>query len=391
MNSTTTQDLQIDETALRAHVIVPSNILNITTEKIDLKQPPAHAIPHGPQVAHLNGAGFCNTLHAALKNSVTGYVMQLQQHGSVIYTLEWNWAQTPSDVATGWNPQVPMHVASLSKMITAISMTKVLDAHNISYDASIAPYLPHYWVKGPNIATVSFRELMTHTSGFTNGGADFLSVKAQVAAGVPLQKHAQYENSNFSILRILLSVIQGDIAVGATYAVPFNDQFWDIITINGYRNYVNANIFPQTGSNGTLAHNAGDALAYNSPATGHGWNSGDLSTVCGAAGWHFSVAQLLKIMGSFRRGNTIMSPAHAQQMLDNMFGIDWKVARPLDGAFTYSKNGLWENGSGQTEQAVAFYLPEDMEMAVFVNSPINAAANFLENVVRDAYNGNIVA
>jgi CubicO group peptidase (beta-lactamase class C family) len=389
MNVTGIQNIQIDEAVLKAHVIVPANIAIVSSEKIDLKLPPIRVTPTpvGVKTWHLDANAFAASLHAALKSTVIGYVMQLQQHGTVIETLEWNWAQTPTDGSIGWTPQVPMHVASLSKMITALAMTKALDAKGISYDASIAPYLPAYWAKGPNIATVTFRQLMTHTSGFTSGGADFLSVKAQVAAGVPLVKPAQYENSNFSILRVLLPVVHGDIAVAANFPL-LNDQLWDTVTISSYQSYVITNIFTPTGSTGTLTHGANYALAYNSPATGHGWNSGDTSSVSGAAGWHFSVANLLKIMGSFRRGNTIFTPAHAQQLLDNMFGIDWKLPRAGDGAFTYSKNGLWHNGP-QTEQGVAIYLPEDMEIVVLVNSPINATQSFLETVVLTAYNANI--
>lgn len=389
MNVTGIRNLQINEAVLKAHVIVPENITNASSGKIDLNVAPVLVKRTRVRVKawHLDPKAFCTTLHAALKSTVTGYVMQLQQHGKLIETLQWNWAKTPVDGSIGWTPQVVMHVASLSKMITAIAMTKALDTKGISYDASIAPYLPAYWAKGPNIGSVTFRQLMTHTSGFTSGGADFLSVKAQVAAGVPLVKPAQYENSNFSILRVLLPVVHGDVAASTNFPL-LNDQLWDSVTISSYQSFVITNIFTPTGSTGTLTHGVGYALAYNSPATGPGWNSGDTSSISGAAGWHFSVANLLKIMGSFRRGNTIFTPAHAQQMLDNMFGIDWKLPRAGDGAFSYSKNGLWHKGA-QTEQGVAMYLPEDMELVVFVNSPINATQSFLETVVLNAYNANI--
>lgn len=71
-----------------------------------------------------------------------------------------------------------------------------------------------------------------------------------------------------------------------------------------------------------------DALAYSFPTPGTGWNSGDLSTMSGAAGWHMSVDQVLNVMGTFRRTRKIMAARKAQSMLDNMFGpnhskTDW--------------------------------------------------------------------
>jgi hypothetical protein len=56
-------------------------------------------------------------------------------------------------------------------------------------------------------------------------------------------------------------------------------------------------------------------------------------------------------------------------MLEDGFGIDWIVSTSAGGSY-YSKNGSWENANGQQEQGVLFYLPEDMELVVLVNSPV---------------------
>src|ERR1700712_5248497 len=107
MNVTGIQNIQIDEAVLKAHVIVPANIANASSEKIDLKLPPIRVTPTpvGVKTWHLDTNAFAASLHAALKSTVTGYVMQLQQHGKVIETLEWNWAQTHTDGSIGWPPQ----------------------------------------------------------------------------------------------------------------------------------------------------------------------------------------------------------------------------------------------------------------------------------------------
>ena len=55
---------------------------------------------------------------------------------------------------------------------------------------------------------------------------------------------------------------------------------------------------------------------------GAGWNSGDLTSMAGGAGWHSSVADLLAVMNDVRRGGNILTPAQTQQMLDDSFGID---------------------------------------------------------------------
>ena len=70
-----------------------------------------------------------------------------------------------------------------------------------------------------------------------------------------------------------------------------------------------------------------NALSYTFPIVGHGWNSGDLSAVCGGVGWHMSVNDLLSVMAGFRRTNTIMSAATCsgdarRQVRDRRAGTD---------------------------------------------------------------------
>ena len=74
---------------------------------------------------------------------------------------------------------------------------------------------------------------------------------------------------------------------------------WDSVTIAAYAKYVRDHVFAPAGVSGpTLGHPSADALAYSFPVNGGGWNSGDLSTVSGGAGWHMSVDDLLDVMGA---------------------------------------------------------------------------------------------
>jgi CubicO group peptidase (beta-lactamase class C family) len=387
--------ITITEAAVKAHIMEPPQVRNLVSSRglEEGIQNPIFRFPPAPAY-HLDVNGFGQALHNAIKNLVAGYVMRLRQNGKTIYTLEWNFAKEPVDGAEGWSSDVRMHVASCSKLITAMAMTKLLNDKRISYDTPIGNFLPNYWDKGPNINKITFRNLMTHTSGFNSGtsNSDYPFMKAEVAAGVTDLGQYHYQNMNFGLCRILISTINGNIAPAANFSFPFfsnwNDIVWDFVTILAYSSFVNAHVFAPAGVSGpTLDHPAPDALAYQFPVNGNGWNSGNLSTMSGGAGWHMSVDDLLNVMGAFRRKGTIMTRTQAQLMLDDGFGIDVNMSTPI--GRLYNKNGLWEDGSGHVEQSLAYFLPENMELVVLANSPIGSPAQFFRDFVTNIYMANI--
>ena len=384
--------LSIDQAAVADHVMQPTHVQGVISsrgleegKKLAPRKKPVGALS-------FNTDGFVTGLNAALANNTAGYVMQLRQHGQPIASAEVNWAKRPSDGSESWSPNVRMHIASCSKLVTAIAMTKTLAAHNLSATTKIIDYLPSYWTKGPNIDQITFAELMTHKSGFRLTGSDmsFPTMKALIAGGVVASNIGQYsyQNTNFGICRILLPVMNGVIAPGTVFPPPFEDSAWDFVTVNAYSAYIQQNLFQPAGVNGpTLTHPDPDALAYTFPPTA-GWNSGDLTAESGGAGWHMSVDDMLDVMGTFRRGGTIMSQAAAQAMLDAGFGID--LIEPTNLGTLYNKNGLWASGTGQTEQSLSYFLPRDMELVVLANSPIGNPGQFFRDVVTNLYLDNIV-
>jgi CubicO group peptidase (beta-lactamase class C family) len=379
---------------VREHEMLPAHVAAGHSARGEGAVEIAHTWPTGPSYS-FDVVGFADALHNQVKNDVAGYTMRLRQGGQTIYTLEWNWAKEPQDTGEGWTPEIRMHVASCSKVITAITMTKLLAAKGIAPTTPIAGYLPGYWVKGTNVDKITFADLLTHRSGLHYGGdetaSDYQFMKAQVASGTTHYGQYSYQNMNFGLCRILISTISGAVAVN--YLPPFltylTDVMWDAITLKAYQSYVHLNVFAPAGVvDGSLVHQPADALAYAFPVSGNGWNSGDLTTLAGGAGWHVTVDDLLDVMGTFRRSGSIVTPARAQAMLDAGYGIDVIQSTPLGNL--YGKNGGWADGAGHTEQCVAFFLPEDMELAVFVNSPIGAPPQFLLGLVTNLYASHIV-
>jgi CubicO group peptidase (beta-lactamase class C family) len=366
--------LGLTEEMVRDHVTRPDHVkaaaLRIELRDVgDGDDDPSDPPPPSGLFYRLNVQKLGRDLHDLLSACVVGYSMQLRRYGRTIFDQQWNWSKTPEDGGVGWASDIRMHIASISKLITAMAMTKLLHSRNISPDAHVLPWLPKYWHKGPGVEKITFRQLLTHTSRLVlvdePGPSDFQFMKNQIAIGAVGKPG--YRNMNFGLCRILISTIDAPflfdlLSPGAT------DAYWDLTTIRYYVRYVSENIFAPAGVTSTLEHTGDNALAYPYPATEPGWSSGDLSTMSGCVAWHLSVDDLLTVMAAFRRRGAIVDPARAQTMLDRQFGLD--VKRDTTLGRIYAKGGFWSFDHGRfVEQSNAFFLPKGMELVVLANSP----------------------
>jgi hypothetical protein len=372
-------------------------------EAEDAGRPPrGHGPVTPPPDFTFDTAGFMGDLETQLMGNVAGYAIGLNQNGFPLAQSCWGWAKEPQDGGESWTLDTRMHVASLSKIVTAIAMTRLLNDLGLPPTTPIIEYLPAYWVKGPLVENITFDNLLTHTSGLAyqngNGRSDFAWMKEQIAVGAFPQGHNDYQNLNYGLCRILLATLNGDVPVDGVFPgwQGSVDSLWDCATITAYTAYVADNVFAPSGVSGpSFTHEAADALAYDFPVTGNGWNSGDLTYMVGGAGWHMTVNELLAVMGTFRRGGTIVTPGQAETMLQDNFGVN-SPPSPVETqlGLYYVKYGGWTGDSDYEEQGEAFFLPLNMELVVLVSSQVRGQqpnGPNLEQWVASAYCNNIVS
>ena len=380
--------LKISEQQVKAHTLKVPNASNIrSTNMADLKvddlddtkkvifekfRRPAPL----PKPA-FDANYFGPIVHEMLKDKVIGYMYQVYKGGSAIYTGQWNWAKNPNDGNKGWTPDTRMHVASVSKMMTAMGMVKLLDKKSISLDDPINQYLPTYWKRGSGMANVTFRKLLNHTSGFSgeNSRCDYEFMKEQVEKG-PNVAAGTYANVNFSIMRVLITVINGRLA--ANYNIPIVnsdvvDAIWDIVATQYFQEYLNKEVFskallPTIGFSPEVG--GPTAKAYSSMTDAQG-RDGNWSTVSGGAGMYMSVEQVLKTLHAFRSGK-IVAATRAQYMLDNNLGINSGKDTPA--GKVYTRLGGWSINDGE-EQTAVYCLPNNVNIAVCINSPVKNYKN----------------
>jgi CubicO group peptidase (beta-lactamase class C family) len=139
--------LNLSEEMVRAHVVLPHHIkdASISIEALDpARRPSLTAVPPSGWFYRLDVKGLNRDLQAVLNKCLVGYSLQLRRNDRVVLSQQWGNSKTLPDGNVSWTSSVPLHLASVSKMITAMAMTKLLGNMRISPDTPIATWLPYY-------------------------------------------------------------------------------------------------------------------------------------------------------------------------------------------------------------------------------------------------------
>ena len=109
---------------------------------------------------------FSENIDSELQGKVVGYVSMI---GSTPIISTYGQARTAANPpATAMGTSIPSNIASLSKVLTTVSVLQWLASHNLTVYAKISSYLPPDWTQGPNIDTITFKDLLTYRAGFRN-------------------------------------------------------------------------------------------------------------------------------------------------------------------------------------------------------------------------------
>ena len=124
----------------------------------------------------------------------------------------------------------PFRIGSISKLFTAVAVARLVERHQLRYDATIHAYLPDY--AGPAGAVVTVQQLLTHTSGLANSDT-VSSFEQAVSQGMPVYQlpataaqivdryassalvqtpgaHFNYNNGDYFILGRIIEQVTGE-------------------------------------------------------------------------------------------------------------------------------------------------------------------------------------
>ena len=262
---------------------------------------------------------------------------------------------------------------SVTKTATAIAVLQLLNSRGLGVHTSIRDFLPRDWTPGNNMASVTFHQLLTHTSGFdrVNPQAflDYDSLKATYASNLPNAGPfpSIYNNANFAIFRIIIPYLRGGFRDPGAADRPR-------ALANAYMSCMNDRVFRVAGINPTTARPATvePTRFYPLPAGNTpGADFGDLTLEVGGGFLEMSADDIALMLR--RRADGTLLPSDWRDIMDQR-GYGWdEIAFPVRHGTVRSKGGFVPCTTAGRDCAVntmAVSFSNDVHLGVFINSVI---------------------
>lgn len=317
---------------------------------------------------------FADNLKAQLNGQVgysyaIYYKNQLQKFGSDGY------ANTPIDGGDLFTPFQRMNIASISKTITTIAVLQLLEENNLTINSPIGPWLPSNWLQGSNVANLTFKDLLTHNTGFRTdvndcgnnfNALDYDALKLKVLLGVNLaNKYVCYQNINFALFRIIIPQLDG---FQPSPFGSFGPQY-----AAAYISYLRRNVMDPLNINRAACKSPDSEVVFCYPFPDNGIKGidpGNWTFICGAGGWNLSAIELGRIFASLDQDQVLLSTNMKNEMFNKLLGC-WKT-NSAKGKMIHHNGGLGYPTSvpnvGAGLASCAYIYPNEVSAVLFINS-----------------------
>ncbi len=361
----------------------------------------------GPNGTTLNTEDLAKAIAKRLDGKCVGYQFVISVNGSqksIHANGDARLAQDGNARAMFVNDK--FNIASCSKTITAAALLRALNAKQKNADELIYSYLPVHWSLGTGIKTITFKQLMTHNSGFADStyGSDYAGLKKLVSKGlVDASKPERYNNANFALMRFLIATLADypitKMPANASATVVKNTENKQAQEYaDAYIDYCQKNVLGVSGSGmNTIVCKPTDTnpgLCYQFPKdNGKGTDFGDMTLTNAERGWNMTTVQMAAFMSALHYSEKIIPKSLSDMMRNDRAGYDLRGNTP-GGMSYYAKNGGYPGkfankvldganfgknyNSGQLESWLIGF-GNDVQISFIANSQVFITANSKES------------
>jgi len=266
-------------------------------------------------------------------------------------------------------------VASISKTITAITTLRLVDRGILSLDDPVGPTVAQHLglaTFDPDVASITVRELLSHTAGFPQHEGTFFSSGATSCAGAAVTGLStnvssgtgfRYSNMSYCVLGILIEAV-----TGKTYDRVVDEELLTPLGISGMRL--------------TSTYDLGPDEVSHHPSPNR-----NFMEVLGAAGaWNATPSDLVTIINSVdpsTPGWKALSPATMGLMRYRVPRFGPPSGYGL-GIINYAGGGFGHTGTIEHAHSMVMVQPDGLTWAVSVSGDYPSRTPQLLSIMRDA-------
>ena len=268
-------------------------------------------------------------------------------------------------------------IASISKTITAIVTMQLVEAGLLTLDEPVGPLVVEHLglaVSDPNAATITVRELLSHTAGFpphegtffSNGATSCVDAAAQgLRSGVGSGTGFRYSNMSYCVLGIVIEAV-----TGKTYERVVNERLLTPLGISGMRM--------------TSTYDLGPDEVSHLPTP----NRNFMETLAAAGAWNATPTDLVTIVNSVDP----TTPGWKALTEESLRALRYRVPNALPpsgyglGVINYPGDAWGHTGTIQNSHSMVLVQPDGVTWAVTVSGNSLSESGALRAIVRGALN-----
>lgn len=333
---------------------------------------------------------FKKNLQEAL-SAARGYQFVITRNGQVADTAEYG-IQDIGGTKSGLHSFI--NIASVTKTLTAATAVQYMLQKDVTIETKIGKWLPASWPIHPDIRDLTFKQLMTHTSGIRGSQTDWAPLLTTVGSPITAPKTFEYSNINFALFRAMLPKLNDSVKFRQQELALSPGAFQQWMS-QEYIRLVNVHVLSKAGiPTRGCAPVTGKMTQMMSEAPFRliGSDFGNWTEKCGGGGWVLTTMEMSRVIVYLTHTNNILSPEERKLMDDNRLG--WVARFPVTGGLAYGHDGAlyvdrnmeeglnWGDVGSQT---LIIRLPAKVELAMGINS-LGADWRKVYDIVALAYN-----
>jgi CubicO group peptidase (beta-lactamase class C family) len=346
--------------------------------------------------------GFANEIAGTVwgnGSNVVGYAFAIAKNGGILRSGAGGDRRTTAHGSRlPFTTKTQAQTASAAKTINAAALIKVLYEHNLTVDSKIAPFLPSCWKRGPGVASITFRQILNHTSrlplagGKCNFGDGYSCLVEMIEKGQvgPL---GDYNTHAYDLLRIFVPMVDdraGTMGAFELHKCKNTAQVLNRKVSSKFVTYVFEEILDPAGAKASFYPEGDFSYSYDEDRRSL---KGDRPQIdfymrAGSGKLAMSVTDYIRFLSALDRG-LIIPKGRVEMMKGQVDGnrLGFDSARVGAAGVYHRKTGGCPDFPGTIGgcKTVAMIFPGDVQVYVATNSDGNDYPGSLTSIVANAF------